>query len=535
MAISAISTPSQSPAPSAVLDRLDAARALLGCGTATRNSGIHAAVEQFDSSGSASTGSFNQSNPASSSSSDAEFESIANRDTTEGKQSSWVSELSGVESKKDSGLKFNGRLDALAMLAFSATIADNSDSMSEEPDAIDGAECRPPNTDVRMRFRSASCPEGMEKWDAFGTHSQQQHFTEPYFTSSDTFAPIKEDQQETNYDGMKYDNEIVMGKTNTSNSLFFSNRKLPFKKRGKISQNLQHQDLRDKAFDLDDLNSVALSICSFANRTESCRPNHPSTHNLFNMDVSMTNVSMQMQPDLSTSTSLISPAIIEDPTELLRQARARLLEDLHDNSNGASGEKGVMRMPHLLAKYKELYNKNGRIGIYTPNERAAIIAKFNSKRTRRVWNKKIRYNCRKNLADRRVRVKGRFVKRSSEEAAVALAAVNAKNSNNKLNDDNQSPKKETDTTPTSSAVKQVPPSTSNLTTGSVVLCTSNTPSPTHSSLPTVSETEPMDSDIVSQEKNNDFTNGDDTVDEEPVYLEPTDDQPFRRARRYTIT
>ena len=60
----------------------------------------------------------------------------------------------------------------------------------------------------------------------------------------------------------------------------------------------------------------------------------------------------------------------------------------------------------------QVYNKNGRIGIYTPGERAAIIARFNSKRKRRVWNKKIRYNCRKNLADRRLRVKGRFVKRN---------------------------------------------------------------------------------------------------------------------------
>ena len=61
-----------------------------------------------------------------------------------------------------------------------------------------------------------------------------------------------------------------------------------------------------------------------------------------------------------------------------------------------------------------MYNKNGRIGIYTPAERAAIIQKFNAKRARRVWNKKIRYNCRKNLTDWRMRVKGRFVKRSVE-------------------------------------------------------------------------------------------------------------------------
>jgi hypothetical protein len=65
--------------------------------------------------------------------------------------------------------------------------------------------------------------------------------------------------------------------------------------------------------------------------------------------------------------------------------------------------------------HTQVYNKNGRIGIYTPAERAAIIAKFNRKRTRRVWNKKIRYNCRKSLADRRLRVKGRFVKRSEQE------------------------------------------------------------------------------------------------------------------------
>lgn len=66
-----------------------------------------------------------------------------------------------------------------------------------------------------------------------------------------------------------------------------------------------------------------------------------------------------------------------------------------------------------------MYNKNGRIGIYTPAERAAIISRFQGKRSRRVWNKKIRYNCRKNLADRRMRVKGRFVKRSTEQQARA--------------------------------------------------------------------------------------------------------------------
>ena len=352
MAVSAISTPSQSPASSAVIDRLDAARALLGCGTAPRDTETHSVIGQAHSSATALMGSLNQSNPASSSSSEADFDSTTNQNATEGTGITWENDMSDAMASKIES-KTNGRLDALAMLAFSATIADNSDAISEQADVIEAAGYRSPDVGVRMRLRSASCPEGMEKWDAIGTHSQQQHFTEPYFISSDTFAPIEEDQQGSNDDGMNYDRKSLMIKPNATDSILFASTKLPFKKRGKISHHLQHQDEKDKPFDLEDLNSVALSICSFANRTESCRPHRPISQKSFSMDVSMTNVPMQMQSDLSTSTS-ISRAAVENPTELLRQARARLLEDLHDNSTGASGEKGVLRMPHSLAKYKEV-------------------------------------------------------------------------------------------------------------------------------------------------------------------------------------
>jgi hypothetical protein len=136
------------------------------------------------------------------------------------------------------------------------------------------------------------------------------------------------------------------------------------------------------------------------------------------------------------------------PEELLKRARSRLLEDLSEGS--LKGEKGVLTLPHSLSKYKEVrticqtmfwfpakqaephlfscsgsqvYNQHGRIGIYTPSERAAIIARFQRKRSRRVWNKKIRYGCRKNLADRRMRVKGRFVKRSTESRTTPLVTM----------------------------------------------------------------------------------------------------------------
>lgn len=60
----------------------------------------------------------------------------------------------------------------------------------------------------------------------------------------------------------------------------------------------------------------------------------------------------------------------------------------------------------------ELLNKDGRIGIYLPDDRKARIARFHAKRAKRIWRKRIKYDCRKKLADSRPRIKGRFVKRS---------------------------------------------------------------------------------------------------------------------------
>lgn len=65
------------------------------------------------------------------------------------------------------------------------------------------------------------------------------------------------------------------------------------------------------------------------------------------------------------------------------------------------------------------------IGIYSPESRKKrvqryvkwreIDCRFFEKRKQRVWTKKVKYDVRKNFADSRLRVKGRFVKKEDEE------------------------------------------------------------------------------------------------------------------------
>jgi hypothetical protein len=58
----------------------------------------------------------------------------------------------------------------------------------------------------------------------------------------------------------------------------------------------------------------------------------------------------------------------------------------------------------------------GFVGAYSVAARRQRIQRFLEKRQRRVWTKKqVKYDVRKNFADSRMRVKGRFVKKEDEE------------------------------------------------------------------------------------------------------------------------
>lgn len=53
-----------------------------------------------------------------------------------------------------------------------------------------------------------------------------------------------------------------------------------------------------------------------------------------------------------------------------------------------------------------------KIGTLSLEERKLKVAKFQEKKKKRCWGKKINYKCRKQVADQRLRVKGRFIAKS---------------------------------------------------------------------------------------------------------------------------
>ncbi|KAJ0399896.1 hypothetical protein ATCC90586_006511 [Pythium insidiosum] len=83
---------------------------------------------------------------------------------------------------------------------------------------------------------------------------------------------------------------------------------------------------------------------------------------------------------------------------------------------GASGAAtGANRSFGALDSKDKNGQKKAFVGAYSPDSRRKRIEKFLDKRQKRVWRKEVKYDVRKNFADSRLRVKGRFVKKEDEQ------------------------------------------------------------------------------------------------------------------------
>jgi hypothetical protein len=76
--------------------------------------------------------------------------------------------------------------------------------------------------------------------------------------------------------------------------------------------------------------------------------------------------------------------------------------------------------PVIVPEASQLNMSAYRVGLLSLEERRLKITKYKEKRMRRTWAKKISYDCRKRVADNRLRVKGRFV---TKDQAFALLGM----------------------------------------------------------------------------------------------------------------
>ncbi|GAX16145.1 hypothetical protein FisN_3Hh374 [Fistulifera solaris] len=84
-----------------------------------------------------------------------------------------------------------------------------------------------------------------------------------------------------------------------------------------------------------------------------------------------------------------------------------------------SGRPRSFSDPNIRTSYdadglQQVERPEGWVGAYSPDSRRVRIDRFMQKRNHRVWAKTVKYDVRKNFANSRLRVKGRFVKKEDE-------------------------------------------------------------------------------------------------------------------------
>jgi hypothetical protein len=122
------------------------------------------------------------------------------------------------------------------------------------------------------------------------------------------------------------------------------------------------------------------------------------------------------------SRSLMAPFLLKPETVLSSHHSDSSRPHYKNNSEdagasaGSSGVHGAMN--NELSLHTPYHDDNTNyIGIYSPQRRKLRIQKFIEKRKFRMWTKKVKYDVRKNFADSRVRIKGRFVKKGEGDVS----------------------------------------------------------------------------------------------------------------------
>jgi len=118
-----------------------------------------------------------------------------------------------------------------------------------------------------------------------------------------------------------------------------------------------------------------------------------------------------------------SPASMKPKTfvpDFMRMKGSGNVEDLLKGLNVPEDVQDYLKNSNVMGQMSWMETK--KIGTLTLSERRAKIEKYLEKRKKRTWSRRINYDCRKRVADSRLRIKGRFVTR--DQAFVLLTEAN---------------------------------------------------------------------------------------------------------------
>lgn len=321
--------------------------------------------------------------------------------------SSFTLSPSSTGSRSRSNSIASAALDTLALLASSAHQQLSASSLTSNTNAststMDDSQIMPPPPPrFKGRARSASNPEGMEKWDSYSYfrnhNNSRRHFILPTTILEEELAEVNETckQKQIIEDDRNYE------------SYFSNSRLVPMAKRGmtvfsiqgssssdRQSQNPNQQKRGDN--DIDQVygtsptsvisvndhghdmttnstsslskttlntnkslsDSTSLSLAGRKNNTKRNKKKSSSPSVLDNkdsgkeLDSSNHTIDSDILKSNDENVQQVEDESLLEPEELLRRARNRLLEDLNCSEN-CGVEKGILPLPHSLEKYKEV-------------------------------------------------------------------------------------------------------------------------------------------------------------------------------------
>jgi len=224
------------------------------------------------------------------------------------------------------------------------------------------------------RIRSASNPEGMEKWDLYSHRNDRQHFVLPSSILEEELASTRRVLAEVEEvgGGGSWMGAMFSSKRNIKPGIVLGGVGVRRSAREKRANTMRLGTSPDSVFmdemgeDNSDNNRVEGSVISAAGKSQSSGSSKSrkktATGSRGPSPKTITKSTVEVIGEDEDEEEEEEDESLLEPEELLRRARSRLLEDLseggehHANGHGDGriGGGSVLILPHSLSKYKEV-------------------------------------------------------------------------------------------------------------------------------------------------------------------------------------